>query len=140
MNAYHRAILGGVVIWAGLLGAGCTRARLVSAGRCPRCPVVVSIYTDHGDCDVKEPMVNVRKHLNDSVQWVSVDGNPYVIQFRASTGGPSSEDQFAVPTSAPLTISAPDEGYYEYDIYAGTIGHFGPDPCNIDDPGVRIKP
>jgi hypothetical protein len=140
MNARHRVILSGVLVSTGLWVVGCTRAQLVSAGRCPSCPVVVSIFTDQADCDVDAPMVNVRKHLHDSVQWVSVDSKPYVVQFRASTGAPKSDDQLQVPTSGPLTITGPEEGYYEYDIYAGTIGHLGPDPCNIDDPGVRIKP
>jgi hypothetical protein len=100
---------------------------------------VISIFTDQGDCDVDAPLVNIRKHLNDSVQWIAVDNKPYVIQFRTSTGAPAPDDQFAVPATGSLTIDARDEGYYEYDIYAGTIGQLGPDPCNIDDPGIRVK-
>jgi hypothetical protein len=122
MSSCQKGILSIVLICVATCGTSCTRTRSLTAVRCPKCPVVVSIYTDRGDCDVDAPLVNIRKHLNNAVQWIAVDNKPYVIQFRAPTGAPSPDDQFAVPTAGPLTIDAQDEGYYEYDIYAGTIG------------------
>lgn len=105
--------------------------------------------TSQGKCDVDYPGVNLEKHLQHRLKWIS-DDDHYTIIFPPTPPGPNPAPgtpfkdpsgnpifQFDVPARSSVTTRIPEglEGYYEYSINDNNV------ECkSASDPGINIKP
>ena len=105
----------------------------------------VYIYTDpanHRDCYADTNAVTIWKSKNQTVQWISDDGNAYLVDFTlGQRGSPFAQKTFAVRKNG-ATPSGPanpeSSDYYDYAIRAGTAPD-SPVCKKAADPGVYVK-
>ena len=107
----------------------------------------IYIYSDPaypGQCFVDWPQATLWKDNNQTVKWVSDDGNAYLVDFNLGhNGSPFAQATFAVPVngvqpSGALSASSQKGQYYDYVIHPGT--DINAAVCKkADDPGLYVK-
>jgi hypothetical protein len=104
----------------------------------------VYIYTDPQDsskCWADLSVVTLWKDKQQTVTWISDDGNEYTVDFdKGQYGSPFSQTTFDIPAGHETpsgSLNSTASGYYDFAIY---LGKGGGNPCkDPGDPGYYVK-
>ena len=151
MSQKQAAVLAGLAIAVVSISA-CQKKQVIfpwpgpgqNYGQSPGRDFRVYIYTDPqnpSSCLADWSVGTLWKSKQQTVTWISDDGNEYTVDFtKGQNGSPFSQSTFDIPGShekSSGSLNSTASGYYDFMIHTGSVN--GPACKDPKDPGYYVK-